>query len=133
MAKKMMLCECEKGKIGATSMLVLGGLMRNLGAILLISGLAGGLYKLIQNMTAKRQQEATTGGFYGAAAIARVFKGADFPLSKQDILQKYGDREIEYHLGKKERLSDIIQDIPDQTFNRTTDLEHAVHEKLKSH
>ncbi|OGH95687.1 MAG: hypothetical protein A2287_03820 [Candidatus Melainabacteria bacterium RIFOXYA12_FULL_32_12] len=70
-------------------------------------------------------------GVYGAAAIAQAFKGASFPMSKEDILEKYGDRKVQYHVGKKEHLRDVIENIPDETFNSTVDLEHALHETLK--
>lgn len=76
--------------------------------------------------------ETTTGsGVYGAVAIAKAFKGVDFPLSKQDIIQKYGDKEVEYHMGERIRLKDILENIPDKTYNSTVDLEQALSEENK--
>ncbi|EKE02885.1 MAG: hypothetical protein ACD_20C00317G0020 [uncultured bacterium] len=72
-----------------------------------------------------------TSGAYGATAIAQAFKGADFPMTKDDIMQKYGDREIEYHKGRKEKVHDILENIPDEKFNSTVELEQAFHETLK--
>ena len=46
-------------------------------------------------------------------------------------MQKYGKKEIEYHVGQREKLKDILRDVPDQTYNRTSELEHAFHEVLK--
>ncbi len=70
-------------------------------------------------------------GAYGAAAVAKAIKGADFPMSKQDLLNKYGDKEIEYHIGKREKLKDILENMPSGTFNSAADLEHALHEEYE--
>lgn len=70
------------------------------------------------------------GNAYGAAAIAQVFKNADFPLSKQDIMQKYGNQEIEYTKGNPVKVKDVLESIPSETFNSPADLEHAFHEEL---
>ena len=70
------------------------------------------------------------GNAFGAAAVANAIKGADFPMSKQDLLQKYGNKEIEYRVGEYMKLSDVIGDMPDETFNSAADLEHAFHQKF---
>ncbi|MCK7470044.1 MAG: hypothetical protein MZU95_03985 [Desulfomicrobium escambiense] len=70
------------------------------------------------------QGQPRSQGVYGAVAIAKIFKGAEFPLSKHDIIEKYGDKEIEYHIGKMEKLKrDIIHDIPEQTFKQNNRIE----------
>jgi len=71
------------------------------------------------------------GRAYGAAAVASAFKNADFPLSKQDIIGCFGDKEIEYKKGTPVKVKEILENIPDGTFNSPADLEHAFHEKLK--
>ncbi|OGI22654.1 MAG: hypothetical protein A2255_01930 [Candidatus Melainabacteria bacterium RIFOXYA2_FULL_32_9] len=70
------------------------------------------------------------GHAYGAAAVASIFKNANFPMSKDDIMQKYGDREIEYTKGNPVKVKDVLSNIPSETFNSPADLEHAFHEKL---
>jgi hypothetical protein len=70
------------------------------------------------------------GKAYGAAAIARVFKNISFPLSKNDIMEKYGTREIEFTKGSPVQVRQILWDIQDETFNSPADLEHALHEEL---
>ena len=70
------------------------------------------------------------GKAYGAAAVAEVFKDANFPLSKQDIMAKYGSREIEYTKGNPVKISEILGNIPNETFHSPADLEHAFHEEL---
>lgn len=70
------------------------------------------------------------GHAFGAAAVANVFKNADFPLSKKDIMEKYGNKEIEYTKGNTIKVKDILNNISDETFNSPADLEHAFHEEL---
>ena len=70
------------------------------------------------------------GHAYGAAAVAQIFKDADFPLSKRDILDKYGNREIEYTKGSHVKVKDILSGIANDTFNSPAELEHAFHEEM---
>jgi hypothetical protein len=71
------------------------------------------------------------GNAYGAAAVASVFKNADFPISKHDIIECFGDREVEYKKGNPVKVKEILGNIPDETFNSPADLEHAFHERLR--
>jgi len=70
------------------------------------------------------------GKAYGAAAVARIFKNADFPMSKHDIMQRYGDKEIEYTKGNLVKVKNILSELENTTFNSPADLEHAFHEEL---
>ena len=70
------------------------------------------------------------GHAYGAAAITHALHGVDFPMSKSDILKHYGNKDIEFKKGHHCKLSDIIKDLPEQTFNSPADLEHSIHEKM---
>lgn len=71
-----------------------------------------------------------TGKAYGAAAIARAFKDVSFPLSKHDVMEKYGDKEIEYTKGSPIKVRQVLWDIHDHTFKSPADLEHALHQEL---
>ena len=68
---------------------------------------------------------------YGAASITKAIKGADFPCSKQDLINSYGDKEVEYTKGNPVRVKEVLGNIPSETFNSPADLEHAFHEKLR--
>lgn len=71
------------------------------------------------------------GRAYGAAAVASIFKNTSFPLSKQDIMERFGDKEVEYKKGNPVRIKEILGNIPNENFNSPADLEHAFHEKLR--
>jgi len=70
------------------------------------------------------------GHAYGAAALASVFRDVDFPLSKHEIISKYGNKEIEYTKGNIVKIKDVLGNISNETFNSPADLEHAFHEEL---
>ena len=87
-----------------------------------------GIAALAVSILRKNRKNLGTSGVYGAVAVAKAFKGADFPMSKQDIMECFGDKEIEYHRGHKEKIRDVLSVIPDGTFNSTIDIEQAFHE-----
>ncbi|MDD3014818.1 MAG: DUF2795 domain-containing protein, partial [Candidatus Gastranaerophilales bacterium] len=70
------------------------------------------------------------GHAYGAAAVTSMLKGEDFPMSKRDILQKHGDHKIEWTKGNPVKFRDVLEDLPDETFNSPADLEKALKENM---
>jgi hypothetical protein len=66
------------------------------------------------------------GHAYGAAAISMAIKGTDFPVSKQDLISRYGDKQVEITKGNPQKLRDILNEVPDETFNSPVDLEKAL-------
>jgi len=66
------------------------------------------------------------GHAYGAAAVSMAIKGVDFPISKRDLISQYGDKEVEITKGNLQRLSDLLSDIPEESFNSPVDLEKAI-------
>lgn len=71
------------------------------------------------------------GQAFGAASITKCLKDVDFPCSKDQLISSYGDCEIEFKKGEPMMLRDILENIPDETYNSPADLEHAVHESMK--
>ena len=69
------------------------------------------------------------GNAYGAASVSKCLKNASFPMSKQDLITKYGSCEIEWTKGQPIQLKSVIDKVPDKTFNSPADLEHSLHEK----
>ncbi|EKE03193.1 MAG: hypothetical protein ACD_20C00234G0015 [uncultured bacterium] len=67
---------------------------------------------------------------YGAASITKAIKGADFPCSKQDLINSYGDKEVEYTKGNPQKLRNILNELPSDSYNSPADLEHDVHEVM---
>ena len=67
---------------------------------------------------------------YGAAAVSKCIHGAKFPVSKDDLINQYGNCEIEWKKGESMKLRDIFEDVSDKTFNSPIDIEKALKEKM---
>jgi hypothetical protein len=51
------------------------------------------------------------GEAFGIAAITQALSGVDFPASKDDLLRRAGNKEIEYRKGQPVSLRDILEDL----------------------
>ena len=70
------------------------------------------------------------GHAYGAAAVTMAIKGVNFPCTKQDLIQRYGSKEIEVKKGHPVKLSSLLNDVTDNNFNSPVDLEKAIANKI---
>lgn len=68
---------------------------------------------------------------YGAAAISHALYGVDFPKTKQELIEKHGDREIEFTKKEAFKLSEILERLPDKLFNSPSEIEQALYKKSK--
>ena len=71
--------------------------------------------------------EPEKGDSFGVAALGSIFNYVSFPVTKQDIIQKYGDRKIEYTTGETMAVRDILADSSMESFNSFADLEQVFH------
>ncbi|OGH99235.1 MAG: hypothetical protein A2104_00420 [Candidatus Melainabacteria bacterium GWF2_32_7] len=67
---------------------------------------------------------------FGTKAILSVFKETKFPITRQEILQNYGNKEVEYKTGETMKVSEIFGDTKVDKFNSPDDLVQVFHEKL---
>lgn len=67
---------------------------------------------------------------HGVKALGAIFRYVDFPITKQDLIQKYGDREIEYTSGETMKVRDIFADSSKEKYYSLDELEIAFHSKL---
>jgi len=63
---------------------------------------------------------------YGAAAIAQCFKDVDFPISKKQLVRKYGKCVVEIEKGETMKLKDVLDYVEDGTFNSPVDIEKSL-------
>ncbi len=70
------------------------------------------------------------GHAYGAAAVTMAIKGADFPISKQDLISQYGNKDVEITKGHPQKLRDILENVTSDTFNSPVELEKAIADKI---
>jgi hypothetical protein len=71
------------------------------------------------------------GEAYGIAAITQALHGLDFPTTKDDLLERAGDQEIEYRKGQPVSLRQIIEDLDDEEFPSIAQVVQAVSDALK--
>ena len=66
------------------------------------------------------------GQAYGIASISNALQGAEFPMSKNDVIEKYGGKEIQWRKGQPSQLKEILESTPDQQYKSMADLVSAV-------
>ena len=59
---------------------------------------------------------------YGAASLTRVLNGIGFPITKDEIISKYGDKEVQYSKGNLRTLKEIIIKCTKETFYSMAEL-----------
>ena len=62
------------------------------------------------------------GPAYGAASLTRVLNGIGFPVTKEEIISKYGHKEVQYSKGNLKTLKDIIARCSQETFTSMSEL-----------
>ena len=73
-----------------------------------------------------KNTESKTEHVYGAAAIAQCFKDVDFPISKKQLVRKYGKCVVEIEKGETMKLKDVLDYVEDGTFNSPVDIEKSL-------
>ncbi|MDC3956142.1 DUF2795 domain-containing protein [Polyangium jinanense] len=71
------------------------------------------------------------GTAFGIGAITQALAGMEFPVTKQDLLERAGDQEIEYRKGQPVSLRQIIEDLEDEEFPSMANVVQAVSGALK--
>lgn len=59
---------------------------------------------------------------YGMASLSEALKGVDFPISKQDLIQQVGNRDVQVEQGKTLKMSDFLNACSHDTYNTVTDV-----------
>jgi hypothetical protein len=67
------------------------------------------------------------GTAFGIAAITQALSGLEFPATKQDLLERAGDQEIEYRKGQPVSLRQLIEDCEEEEFPSMANIVQAMH------
>lgn len=73
------------------------------------------------------------GQAYGIASVSNALGGSDFPMSKQDLISRYGDKQIEWTKGHLEPLRHVLKDASEHEFNSMSDVVSAVSREHRKH
>lgn len=71
------------------------------------------------------------GEAYGIAAVTQALDGLHFPASKEQVLERAGNQEIEYRKGQVVQLRPIIEDAPADEFPSMAQIVQAVSKALE--
>lgn len=70
------------------------------------------------------------GEAYGVAGLTQKLHGVHFPVSKDELLRKYGNEKFQWTKGGKTyTLKDCLEDLPD-TISSITQITHTLSEKV---
>ncbi len=67
-------------------------------------------------MTTLKEENKPKTIAYGAASLTRVLNGVDFPITKQEIIDNYGDKEVNYSKSNCKKMSEIIEKSTKEVF-----------------
>lgn len=59
---------------------------------------------------------------YGMASLSEALKGVDFPISKHDLIQQIGDRNVQVEEGKTLKMSEFLEACTHETYHSVTDV-----------
>ncbi|MCK7516038.1 MAG: DUF2795 domain-containing protein [Desulfobacterales bacterium] len=73
------------------------------------------------------------GHAYGIASVSNALGGVDFPMTKQDLIDRYGDRQIEWTKGNPQALREVLKNAEQDQFGSMADVVGAVSRGCKKH
>jgi len=62
------------------------------------------------------------GEAYGAASLTQALQGVNFPISRQELINQVGDRQVEVEKGKMMSMGDIVSACPHEMYNSPIDV-----------
>ena len=71
------------------------------------------------------------GEAHGIAAITQALSGLEFPVTKDDLLKKVGNRDIEYRKGEPVSLREILDAVEPDSFPSMANVVEAASDVLK--
>lgn len=74
-------------------------------------------------MTVERMQD---GQVFGVASVTNLLEGVSFPVSKQELIQRFGRQEVHWTQDTSESFENLIKGVPDETFYSASDVVSAI-------
>lgn len=66
------------------------------------------------------------GQAFGVAAVTQALHGVDFPVTKEELIEQAGDKEIQYRKGQAIKLARLLRDFEDEEFPTMAEVVEAV-------
>lgn len=58
----------------------------------------------------------------GEASLSKALEGVNFPISRQDLINQVGDKQVEVEEGKTMSMSELISACEHETYNSPIDV-----------
>jgi hypothetical protein len=72
------------------------------------------------------------GEAYGIASVTHVLEGLHFPISRQDLMQRYGNKIIQWTKeGQSYKLAECLRQVRQEQFNSITEITAAVSDAIQ--
>lgn len=71
---------------------------------------------------------------YGMASLSEALKGVSFPISKQDLINQVGDRDVQVEEGRTMKMREFLEACPHDWYNTVTDVTTCpqIEQKMKA-
>ncbi|MCL5292664.1 MAG: hypothetical protein M1548_09130 [Actinobacteria bacterium] len=71
---------------------------------------------------------------YGMASLSEALSGVHFPISKQDLINQVGNRDVQVDERHTLKMSDFLQACVHETYNLVTDVTTCpqIEQKMKA-
>lgn len=66
------------------------------------------------------------GEAYGVASVTKVMEGIDFPKSKQELIDEFGEEQISWTKDNPQRLGPLLERVKQNEFHSMADLTAAI-------
>lgn len=82
----------------------------------------------------EQKPEPEKGEVYGAASLGEALKGVNFPISRKDLMDMAGDRQVEVEKGKMMSMRDLLMACPHDMYNSPVDVTTCpeIEQKMKA-
>lgn len=72
------------------------------------------------------------GQAYGVASVTNVMQGIHFPISKQDLINRFGNEQIYWTKNNPQQLGSLLRQVPQEQFNNVTEITKAIGAQVKA-
>lgn len=85
-----------------------------------------------QGRTTESHRGPRQGEAYGAAALTVAMRDVHFPITKQELLRRFGNHEFQWTKeGRRERIADLLNRIPRDRFENLTEITSAISDAVE--
>jgi hypothetical protein len=66
------------------------------------------------------------GHAYGVASVTNVMHGINFPISRQELINRFGHEQIFWTKNNPQKLEALLRQVPQEQFNNVTEITASI-------